>query len=348
MMMVTCNSFLLFLALFNHGVDGAMSIRVTRNMMSKFEGLSNFEMMIPSDEKDTDLIKHRELTTNVAFRDYALQTVSGLHSIKDTTNWKFLAGDFDRNGNKPDVYTIKMQGVNSTEVHVLDGNSNYKTFSLQTSTPLHKTTGDAWDFGLADFNKDGKLDLYAIKRQGVSSTEIHILDGASHFQKFLLQTKTPLCKTGAEWRFLVGDYNCDGYADIYAINRYGKATTEVSILNGKDKFSTFLLQNQSSGLHKTTMDFGFSLGDYNADGKPDIYIIKRQGASKSTELHALNGASCFANFLLHSPTALPPTATSTWSFLVADFNGDCKPDLFGFNMKNGAPGQCTDVKILKA
>jgi hypothetical protein len=194
---------------------------------------------------------------------------------------------------------------------VLEGNTNYKTFSLQTKTRLGKTTGGSWDYGLADFNYDGKLDLYAIKRQGVDSTEIHILDGASNFQKFLLQTRTPLKTTGPEWTFLVGDYNCDGYADIYAINRYGKTTTEVSVLNGKNKFASFLLQAKPSGLHKTTMDYDFSLGDYNGDGKPDLYIIKRQGVSKSTELHALNGANSYGTFLLHSPTAFDPRPHAT-------------------------------------
>jgi hypothetical protein len=54
------------------------------------------------------------------------------------------------------------------------------------------------------------------------------------------------------------------------INRHVATTTEMSILNGKDKFQTFVLQAKPSGLDKATMDFDFSLEDYNADGKPDI------------------------------------------------------------------------------
>jgi hypothetical protein len=67
-------------------------------------------------------------------------------------------------------------GTNSTEVHILSGESNYKNFTLQTGTALHPTD-NTFDFAMTDWNGDGKPDLVAIKKSntGTNSTEIHIL-----------------------------------------------------------------------------------------------------------------------------------------------------------------------------
>ncbi|MFN6273210.1 MAG: Calx-beta domain-containing protein [Microcystis sp.] len=73
-----------------------------------------------------------------------------------------------------------------------------------------------FEFEVADWNKDGFLDLIGIKKNttGTSSTEIHILSGATHFQTFLVQTGTLLHETGDNFEFKVADWNRDGYQDI--------------------------------------------------------------------------------------------------------------------------------------
>ncbi|WP_043998044.1 Calx-beta domain-containing protein, partial [Microcystis aeruginosa] len=72
-----------------------------------------------------------------------------------------------------------------------------------------------FEFEVADWNKDGFLDLIGIKKNttGTSSTEIHILSGATHFQTFLVQTGTLLHETGDNFEFEVADWNRDGYQD---------------------------------------------------------------------------------------------------------------------------------------
>ena len=136
------------------------------------------------------------LNGNDNFQSYLLKTGTALQETDE--NWEFLVGDY--NNNKIlDLFCIKKKntGSNTTEVHILDGSTNFKTFHLQIKTPLHETE-DNFQFLLGDYNNNGKLDLYCIKKSntGTNSTEVHILNGNDNFQSFLLETGTALQETG--------------------------------------------------------------------------------------------------------------------------------------------------------
>ncbi|APR87770.1 Integrin-like repeats domain fused to lysozyme, LYCV glycosyl hydrolase [Minicystis rosea] len=94
-------------------------------------------------------------------------------------------------------------GTKSTEVHILDGASNYKNWLLHTGTPLGQTSAANWSFSVADVNADGTPDLMAITQYpttGTKSTEVHVLSGAGNFQSWLVHTGTPLEPTQpAQW-----------------------------------------------------------------------------------------------------------------------------------------------------
>ena len=122
---------------------------------------------------------------------------------------------------------------------------NIGDINLHIKTALEET-GDNWDFLLGDYNNNGTLDLYCIKKSNTetNSTEVHILNGNDNFQSFLLQTGTALQETGDNWDFLLGDINNNGTLDLYCIKKSntGSNSTELHILNGNDNFQYFLLQ----------------------------------------------------------------------------------------------------------
>ncbi|MFT8315634.1 MAG: NlpC/P60 family protein [Clostridium sp.] len=222
------------------------------------------------------------------------------------------------------------------KVHAADDSIIWK---LHTATALGKTDIN-WSFDMGDYNKDGKSDLYVIKKLGQTSTEIHILNGSNNYQSFLLHTGTALQRTDGNWQFKVGDYNGDGILDLYCITTQGRNSTEVHILDGRTNFQTFLL-HEAIPIERNNNNYDFQLGDYNHDGKPDLYCIKRQGAT-STEVHILNGSNNYQSFLLHTATALVKTDTN-WDFGVNDYNNDGTPDLYIIK-KQGASS--TEVHVL--
>jgi hypothetical protein len=109
----------------------------------------------------------------------------------------------------------------------------YQKWLLRTGTPQHET-GSNWQFVAGDYNGDGKTDIIGLKKSGTGtkSTEVHILDGASNYQKWLLHTGTPQHETGSNWQFVADDYNSDGKTDIIGLKKSGTGTksTEVHIL----------------------------------------------------------------------------------------------------------------------
>jgi hypothetical protein len=177
------------------------------------------------------------------YRASLMQVATVLPTTGTGLEWAFMLGDYNRDG-VADLYTIYRIGASGmTEVHVVDGATNFQTYLAHIATALGQTgTANAWQFELADRNGDGVLDLYCINRVGAQRTEVHVLDGASNFQVPLLQVATALSPvgTGYEWDFKLGDYDRDGVTDLYTIYRIGASgKTELHVLDGKSNFAQF-------------------------------------------------------------------------------------------------------------
>ena len=168
----------------------------------------------------------------------------------------------------------------------------------------------------------------------------------NHIGDFKIQTPTILHKTGDSFSFLLGDYNHNGYADLYAISKRctGSKSTEVHILSGKNNYQSWLLQTGTI-LHETGNNWKFLLGDYNHDGCLDLYAInKNQTGSKSTEVHILSGKKNFQSWLLHTGTILHET-DDNWDFCLGDYNNNGQLDLYAIG-KRCTGSKSTEVHIL--
>lgn len=131
----------------------------------------------------------------------------------------------------------------------MNGASNYQSYLLQQGTILRGVNpyqGDSFEFVLGDHNSDGIIDLYAIKKRstGSNSTEVHIMNGATNYQSYLLQTGTVLREVDSEFEFELGDLNKDGKVDLYAIKKRltGSNKTEVHVMNGATNYQSYLYQ----------------------------------------------------------------------------------------------------------
>jgi hypothetical protein len=110
-------------------------------------------------------------------------------------------------------------------------------FLLHTGTPFTEADAAIFVFGVGDFNRDGIPDLYCLKvtNTGTGNLEVHILNGATNYQNFLLETGTQITQTDASnFNFVVGDYNRDGIRDLYCLKHSNTGTRqlEVHVLNG--------------------------------------------------------------------------------------------------------------------
>ena len=190
--------------------------------------------------------------------------------------FEFTIGNYEYG--KPDIYCIKKNKTDSktTEIYILKGDDDYKSFLYQTTTALPETNDD-WTFEVGEYNNNGKFNIYCIHKYNTTSkyTEIQILDGNNNYQSFLEPKiiKTSLPETDNNWEFLLRDYNKDGKLDLYCINKNGKNnSTEVNILSGASNFQEFLFKDNLI-LNKTDDNYQFCAGVYG--GYECLFEIKK-------------------------------------------------------------------------
>lgn len=169
---------------------------------------------------------------------------TSLPAVSGALAYTFDVGDYNRDG-KPDLYVFKKVGGGSgkTEVHIYSGADGFQTALGHFAMPMGATgDNDAWEFHVADTDLDGIPDVVAVAKQNGSSTEVHILPGSNNYASYSLETGTALGMTGVDSKYVFGvnDYNTDGKADVFAINKMGAQGLEVHILRGSG-YQDFLL-----------------------------------------------------------------------------------------------------------
>ena len=190
--------------------------------------------------------------------------LKGLARRREAEKKLFLSGDIEINQVPSNYETKKVDNLSNIPIW---------EFIFHSDSKLEWTSKGS-HFLLGDYNHNGVLDLYYITTCCPEFIEVHILEGSNNFKCFLLQTKTKLRVEEADLDFCLGDYNHDGYLDLFYIkkNKTGTNSTEVHILSGKSNFQDFLLQTKTI-LNEVNNNFKFCVGDYNNDGNLDLFCI---------------------------------------------------------------------------
>jgi hypothetical protein len=197
-----------------------------------------------------------------------------------------------------DLFCFKNE-KEKTEVHVLNGENNFKSFLFEYKTALHNFD-NSFEFKIGNF-KNPIPDIYCIKKNktGSQSTEIHILSGKERYESYLNNFDTVLHETDDKWTFGIGEYNqnFDRY-NIYCIKKRTKSKKmKIKILNCSD-YKSFIGEKIITCLPECDNNWEFLLRDYNHDGKLDLYCINKKGQNNSVEINILSGDSNFKTPLL--------------------------------------------------
>jgi hypothetical protein len=238
--------------------------------------------------------------------------------------------------------------------------SDHFEFVLHSPTMLHET-GSQYSLLMGnDSNETGKPDLCAVKRGGTNyqNLEVNLLYGAHNYQNFVLRIATPNFTSMREsWTmteqvnagpldFFLADWSGDGTLDLVMIKKFYTSTqsTEVRIFAGTDKLQTIVFEG-GTRLEETDDTWAFGMGRWGEGEKLDLIAVKKSNtASKTTEVYILKGDDRFKTVKLHTRTALHETDPK-WDFVVADWNGDGKPDLVAIK-KSETTAKRTEVHVL--
>jgi hypothetical protein len=231
-----------------------------------------------------------------------------------------VAGDFDGDG-KPDLAVSTGNSITILRNTTVPG-STMPVFTAVATIPLNA----AGFLAVGDFNGDGRLDLAAVNGSNTSVVSI------------LLNTTAPGATTPSFAAAVnvadgiciaVADFNGDGSPDLALCTMTGSGLQ--ILLNTTAHGATtpsfgpsHNLSNNTDGAYQA-----LAVGDFNGDGKPDL-----AGSSFSILLPYLDTTlSVFVNTT--PPGSMTPSfnpnfvtlGSVTMNFVVADFNGDGKPDL---------------------
>ena len=221
-----------------------------------------------------------------------------------------VTGDLNGDG-KPDLVLQTAQaygggGVSAlVEIYLGKGDGTFSNSnSYQSVSP-----GSVYALALADFNLDGKLDITA-------AGTIFLGNGNGAFQGW---SAVPLPPYGAS-AAVVGDFDKNGTTDVAAISPNNAKNLYILSNDGTGALSiahTYTLQQPS---------YAIGVADINGDGKLDLVLQGQDPVSSNWSYCVLlgNGDESFQPPVCY-PQSVP--GNSGTSVVIADFNGDGKPDL---------------------
>src|ERR1039458_5022091 len=255
----------------------------------------------------------------------------------DQLNMPIATGDFNNDG-RPD-FTIVIPGTNEIAVYLSNGYRNYAApivskISLPTNYVLgFEPLSGGGGIAAADFNGDGKLDLVvSAGNASLSTAELYVLegDGKGGFGS------PHIILDGEAYRFLLGDFDADGKADIAVVqatpgdSRNDYTDYTLYVLYGRNDFSfvkTPVYTSTAGGL------FSIGSGDLNGDGRTDLFSVdtgnNRLGVFYASTSRTFN--SYFSS--LPGGFNFPAEDGFSWTpvLAMADFNGDGRMDLVEYN-----------------
>jgi hypothetical protein len=230
-------------------------------------------------------------------------------------------GDYDGDGDE-DLYS-PYHAQNTTNEGELWRNNGNGTFTdvtgasgLNTSISANRASC-SW----ADYDNDGDLDLYVVYGGVGASNRLFQNNGASPpiFANVAAAAgvvgNTSFAKTDGAW----ADYDDDGDLDLYLVYAGASPPNQLFRNNGNGTFA----EVAAAARLDTSGQGGRALwADYDNDGRPDLYVLKRSG--QPDLLFHNDGSGTFSN--VTAPAGIvegPNCFDAAW----ADFNNDGYLDL---------------------
>ncbi len=231
---------------------------------------------------------------------------------------------FDFNNDGWDDLTFASS--NGNPVYFFQNNSGtLSMISLNLVDNLNDTRQVNW----VDIDNDGDNDLFVVSNN--ASNRLYLNDGSMNFTDITV-TSGISTATMQSWGGSWGDYNNDGYLDLFLSNRDIANGLQPNLLYRNNGNNTFTDVSNSAGISSSNhLSFCASFFDFNNDGWQDIYIANDRFTT-SNILYKNNGNGTFTDVSASSGTNIIMDAMST---TIDDYNDDGYLDIYITNTASG-------------
>lgn len=281
----------------------------------------------------------------------SLTTIKFKNTVKESIYFNFLNYSYIYNGGGIAVGDINNDGLediyfgsnqNSNALYVNKGNFVFEEITDHANV----TDNSGWTTGvsMADINADGWLDIYVCK-SGVPNNQLARKNKLYINQKngtFLEQAKMyGLDSDAFSTQAYYLDFDRDGDLDIYLLNHRPDFNNNVTVdpkiqSNITSESTDQLFENvggtfrnitPKSGILNKAWGLSVSVGDFNDDNWPDIYVANDFLEPDFLYINNKNGT--FTNKILEIFDHIPANSMGSD---FADINNDLKPDLIILDM----------------
>lgn len=195
---------------------------------------------------------------------------------------------------------------------------------------------------------EDKPKLYEINHKKTKSgkVEIKTKEFKDYKSEWTNEIVTHETVTNNQAKYVLADYDADGFLDMYVINHgaTNSGKVEISVLNGKDNFVSNIGKWVTT-IPSSISSVWYGVADSNGDGAMDLYQIS-YGKSDSgyINLKVLDGKN---SFNINLTEYIIPEKTKELDeiyYLLGDINDDGKTDIYQVWEKN-TPSGYNEVKV---
>ena len=247
--------------------------------------------------------------------------LNNLIDLQENTK-SILWVDYDNDGDK-DVFIGAYQSPN--KLFRNEGEMNFLDVTIQSNLPTAdslNTFGAIW----GDYDRDGWLDLYYSARINSADQGVHRNRLWKNMADGTFMEVTSFANAGDEGRLpfcsAFVDMNNDLWPDIYTANDKKKRNT--LLLNNANGLFTDISEESGAGIEMDAMCV--APGDYNNDGRLDIYLSNIATGGKLLTNQS-NGDECVV-IENAEETMVAMSGGIGWGSVFVDVNNDGWEDLY--------------------
>lgn len=255
-----------------------------------------------------------------AFTNIAKQTNTDIVDLAGGS----VAEDFNNDGHID--LMVSAWGFNS-QIKLLINNGEGQFEDVTNKSGLMGLVGGL-NMVSADYDNDGDTDVLVLRggwklKNGLIPNSLLMNDGHGYFSD-VTESANILSfhpTQTAAW----GDYDNDGWLDLFIGNESITGDLHYSELYHNNQDGTFSESAKSVGLQTSGYIKGTAWGDYNNDGKIDLYVSRMDQSNQLFQNNCMSQNCVFKNVSKKAGVGNPIHSFPTWFW---DFNNDGWLDVF--------------------